>query len=256
MMKQPAVIEDSSRQVAEDAPPRLAASRLPRYVVIADRLRQRIASGALRAGALLPSLHELADEFGVARPTARQAVQLLVSEGLLTSQRGQGTFVTQTATPVKTTPLETSLQELAKTYRDLSPRILEIDEAPRALPSEAAGPADYIYMRRLHSLHGRPYCVIALYILQDAFALRPDDFRSRPVIPVLLEMERPKVTQARQTLTISAADAETAALLGIPTGAPLANMLRVFRTEGGRILYYAEVSYRGDAVRMEIDLKS
>lgn len=235
---------------------RLSASHIPRYVLIADRLRQRITSGAWSAGTLLPSLHQLAAEFGVARPTARQAVQLLVTEGLLVSQRGQGTFVTQAAMPVKTTPLETSLQELAKTYQALTPRILEIDESPRALPFQPDGVADYIYMRRLHSLDGGPYCVIALYIAQDVFDLQPEQFRVKPVIPLILELKRPPIRQAQQTLTISAADAETATLLGIPVGAPVANMTRVFRTDADRVIYYAEVTYRGDAVRLEIDLRS
>lgn len=230
-------------------------SLIPRYVSIADRLRQRITSGAWRAGTLLPSLHKLAEEFDVARPTARQAVQLLVKEGLLSSQRGQGTFVTQAATPIKTTPLETSLYELAQTYKSLSPKILEIDETPRTLPIAPEGPADYVYMRRLHSLDGRPYCVIALYIAQDIFNSKPTQFRSLAVIPLLLQHESLIVQEAKQTLSISAADAETADLLGIPTGAPLANMTRVFRCDDGRIVYYAEVSYRGDAIRLEIDLK-
>jgi GntR family transcriptional regulator len=230
-------------------------SLIPRYVSIADRLRQRITSGAWRAGTLLPSLHELANEFDVARPTARQAVQLLVKEGLLSSQRGQGTFVTQAATPIKTTPLETSLYELAQTYRGLSPKILESDEMPRALPIAPDGPVDYIYMRRLHSLDGRPYCVIALYIAQEIFNSKPEQFRSLAVIPLLLKHESLVIKDAKQTLSISAADAETANLLGIPAGAPLANMARVFRSGEGRIVYYAEVSYRGDAIRLEIDLK-
>src|SRR5690606_31616713 len=129
----------------------------------------------------------LAQEFSVARPTARQAVQLLVKEGLLTSQRGQGTFVTDIATPIKTTPLETSLHELAQTYRSLTPRILEIDEVPRRLPIEEGGAADYIYMRRLHSLDGRPYCVISLYVAQHVFNSKPALFRTKPVIPLLLD---------------------------------------------------------------------
>ncbi|MGB6102841.1 MAG: GntR family transcriptional regulator [Pusillimonas sp.] len=230
-------------------------SHIPRYVVIADRLRQRIASGVWRAGRMLPSLHDLADEFEVARPTARQAVQLLVAEGLLSSQRGQGTFVTQAAAPVKTTPLETSLQALAETYHGLKPRILEIDENPRILPIDSDGKPCYVYMRRLHSLDGRPYCVISLYIAQDVFKSRPAQFRTRPVIPLMLSLKGLTIKQAHQTLSITSADAETAQLLGIPVGAPLANMVRVFQSDNDTIVYYAEVSYRGDAVRMEIDLK-
>src|SRR5690606_23717366 len=160
-------------QVLDDAQPvkepsvhttQFSADHLPRYVIVADRLRNKISSGGWVAGTALPSLHELADEFSVSRPTARQAVQLLVKEGLLSSQRGIGTIVRQAAAPVKTTPLETSLKALSETYKGLTPTILEIDETPRPLPTQPEGNAEFVYMRRLHMADHLPYCVIALYI--------------------------------------------------------------------------------------------
>ncbi len=63
------------------------------------------------------------------------------------------------------------------------------------------------------------------------------------------------IAQARQTLTIGAADAEVATLLHIPVDAPIAHVTRVFSAADGSISYYAEVTYRGDAIRLEIDLK-
>jgi len=233
----------------------IASSPIPRYVVVADRLRKRIESGEWQAGHLLPSLHQLAETFGVARLTARQAVQILVREGLLESRRGHGTVVTDLAVPLQTTPLETSLHELGESYRSLVPRMLEFDDTPRTLPGVADSPADYIYMRRLHSQNERPYCVISLYIPQSVFALDPDGFRTKAVIPVMLDNKSVRIARASQTLGIAAADAEVASLLHIPAHAPVANVTRVFTAKDGTILYYAEVIYRGDAIRLEIDLK-
>lgn len=250
------VVNDAGSQAkaAERAMP-FSVDHLPRYVIIADRLRQKIASGCWPAGTLLPSLHDIAAEFSVARPTARQAVQLLVKEGLLSSQRGLGTFVTKAAAPVKTTPLETSLKALSKTYVGLTPTILEIDETPRTLPTQPKGKPEFIYMRRLHRADGLPYCVISLYIREDVFALEPARFRTQPVIPLMLKLKAVSISEAHQTLTIAVADVETAALLGMTPGAPIANMTRVFQDAKGETIYYAQVSYRGDAVRIDIDLK-
>ncbi len=258
-MNDPEVL--NRKKTADSAPENsghkaLPAGPIPRYVIIADRLRQRVESGIWRAGETLPSLHSLASEFGVARPTARQAVQLLVKEGLLSSRRGQGTFVNEAATPIKTTPLETSLYELAQTYRVLVPRILKIDEVPCALPNAMDQTPQYIHMRRLHSLDGRPYCVISLYIAEHVFNLAPEKFRSQPVIPLMVANNSVDIAQARQTLSIGTADAETATLLGIPVDAPVANVMRTFTSRDGSVLYYAEVTYRGDGIRLEIDLKS
>ncbi|WP_424854961.1 GntR family transcriptional regulator [Streptomyces sp. SAI-170] len=52
---------------------------------IADTLRERIRTGALRAGDRLPTQAELAEEFGVERGTVRQALRALQEDGLLSN---------------------------------------------------------------------------------------------------------------------------------------------------------------------------
>ena len=63
------------------------------YQEIADTLRQRISSGALGPGARLPGEQALAAEFGVARGTARAALQQVEVEGLARVVPGRGRFV-------------------------------------------------------------------------------------------------------------------------------------------------------------------
>ncbi|MEP9395446.1 GntR family transcriptional regulator [Gordonia sp. VNQ95] len=55
---------------------------------IADELRRRIVSGRLAAGFPLPSERELIEEFGVSRPTLREALRVLDSESLIDIKRG------------------------------------------------------------------------------------------------------------------------------------------------------------------------
>ncbi|MCL7425103.1 GntR family transcriptional regulator [Streptomyces sp. YS415] len=52
---------------------------------VADELRARIRSGALRPGQRMPTQAQLADEFGVERGAVRQALRTLQSERLLTN---------------------------------------------------------------------------------------------------------------------------------------------------------------------------
>jgi GntR family transcriptional regulator len=60
---------------------------------IADALRAEIDAGTLEPGAKLPSERQLVETFGVAPQTARQAVAVLKSEGLVEGQAGRGVFV-------------------------------------------------------------------------------------------------------------------------------------------------------------------
>ncbi|MCX5119191.1 GntR family transcriptional regulator [Micromonospora sp. NBC_00362] len=72
------------------APPR---DDTPRYRQIADELRARITSGALPAGAPLPTEVELTQQWNVARGTVREAIALLRAEGLITTARHRGSHV-------------------------------------------------------------------------------------------------------------------------------------------------------------------
>ena len=61
---------------------------------VADGLEKRILEGSLKPGDRLPSERDFAVELGVSRPSLREAIQKLISKGLLTTRHGGGTFVT------------------------------------------------------------------------------------------------------------------------------------------------------------------
>ncbi|MEO7008350.1 MAG: GntR family transcriptional regulator [Caldimonas sp.] len=234
-------------------------AQVPLYVQLADLFRQRIVKGIWKEGEKLPSLDKLVDEFEVARVTVRQAVDRLTRDGLVSPQRGRGTFVTGSPQDDRWLKVETTLQNLADVYRDTHPTILNIDESTRSpLMTEADGVAaeKYVYMRRIHSRQGRPYCVISIYLDAAIFAKHPTRFRKETVIPLLMAMPTVKIVTARQVLTISTADLEVARHLGINVNAPVAEVRRVFTGPKRRVIYLGEVTYRGDFVHMEIDLKS
>lgn len=243
-----------------DASSPLAGSPIPLYLQLADILRGRINRREWPAGGLIPTLEALANEFKVARVTARQAVQLLAREGLLAPRRGFGTVVTKADDAPNIVVMQTSLESLAAMYEATSAKILTFDES-HAMPSVAADVgklgSSYVYMRRLHFTNAKPYAVISLYLLQDVFQRAPEEFRSRAVIPQLLRMKRAvRIERAHQTMAIGTADAESAQLLEISVGTPVALVTRVFLDRHDRILYYAGVIYRGDWVKWEIELQT
>jgi GntR family transcriptional regulator len=65
----------------------------PPYRQIADQLRAVIDGGHLHPGDRLPSEAELTKHYGVARMTARQAIQELRTEGRVVAEHGRGVFV-------------------------------------------------------------------------------------------------------------------------------------------------------------------
>ena len=66
-------------------------SRVPLYFQLAQQLEDAIRDGRLRPGDRIDTETELAQRLSLGRPTVRQAVQELVSKGLLVRRRGVGT---------------------------------------------------------------------------------------------------------------------------------------------------------------------
>jgi GntR family transcriptional regulator len=65
----------------------------PQYRQIADLLRAAIDRGEYPPGSPFPSEPELAERYGVSRPTINRAVSILRGEGLVRVERGRGTIV-------------------------------------------------------------------------------------------------------------------------------------------------------------------
>jgi GntR family transcriptional regulator len=233
-------------------------SPVPRYLQLADLMRRRIERGQWPREHRLPSLDELTGEFGVARVTVRQAIDLLAREGLVSPQQGRGTFVTGEPRRDRIISVVTTLDELARVYNDTQPRIVNIDESAGSPPltaDEGTPAPSYAFMRRVHLRDGRPYCIINIWLDERIFRRAPATFRKKTVIPLLTSMKGVDIRTAHQVLTIGTADMEVAHHLELPVSAPVAEVRRIFKDGEGTVIYLAEVTYRGDAIRLEMDLK-
>jgi GntR family transcriptional regulator len=65
----------------------------PKYAQVVAEIQKRIERGDYAPGTLLPSEHQLVEEFGVSRPTIVKALQALRQEGWIDTQQGRGSFV-------------------------------------------------------------------------------------------------------------------------------------------------------------------
>ena len=106
----------------------------------ADKLRNRIlVEKVYQFGDKLPNENVLSEELEVSRTTLREAVHILISEGLLNVQRGKGTFVVEQWEQHADSGVD--LQELSSkkvTLRDLyETRMIFEPEAAALAKSEA-----------------------------------------------------------------------------------------------------------------------
>jgi DNA-binding FadR family transcriptional regulator len=102
--------------------------------LVASQLRRRIIDRDLRDGDELPREADLLEEFSVSRPSLREAVRILETEGLLRIRRGKrGGAIVQSPTP------ESAAYHLSLTLQSRATTIADISAAREVLEPTCAG---------------------------------------------------------------------------------------------------------------------
>lgn len=232
-------------------------SPVPLYLQVAAALRRRIETGHWDPGSKISTLEELEAEFQVARVTVRQAIDVLQKEGLVRRRQGKGTFVARAIKDKRWLRLQTEWSSLIETIKDNVPRFLPAPESapqPRLAEDEGLPAAEYRFLRSVQTRNGEPFAVAGVHVARDLYERAPEDFQSHTALSVLVEMEDVAIAQAHQTLVIGSADTEIAGLLRVPLNAPTAEAHCVVVNEAGVAVYVAEITYRGDCVKLDINL--
>jgi GntR family transcriptional regulator len=89
----------------------------PAYLQIVHQVARQAARGRLRQGQRLPTVRSLANQLGLNFNTVARAYRVLQRRGLLSAQRGRGTYVTR-RTPRSAAARRHALLDLTRQYVD------------------------------------------------------------------------------------------------------------------------------------------
>ncbi|MFG3442714.1 GntR family transcriptional regulator [Nonomuraea sp. NPDC047897] len=104
----------------------------PPYLQLADALRQSIESGDRVPGSRLPSIRDLARDYGISAQTVQNALRELRTEGLVVSQQGRAFFVRDPSKEGGPEPaLSARVSILEATVKDLANRLAKLEQQPQ-----------------------------------------------------------------------------------------------------------------------------
>ncbi len=225
-------------------------SSLPLYAQIEAHVLQLIHSQQLQPGQMLPSEHELARGYGVSRLTIRQALGRLVDQGVLTRQRGKGTFVIPPRVAQSLTHLGGFSEDMAARCTAASSKILCLEQAKATKTvAERLGlsPGDaVISIKRLRMADGTPMAVEHAYLAFPGC----DRLLKEDLTGSLYELLRARfgivASYAEQLVDAAIAGRDARSALGITAGSPVFEIRRLTFTQDNRPFEYVESTYRGD----------
>jgi GntR family transcriptional regulator len=227
--------------------------RADRAIQVADVLRRQVLRGSLPDG-LLPPEGRLATEFGVSRNTVRESLELLRQEGLIERVSGLGTRVVGS----KYLHGIDDLCGLAETLHGVGRvrnevRISGPVSAPESVARRLAVTpgTQVVYIERRRFANDLPLSLDLTYVVRDlGERLLEFDLTTNDVFVLLERLAGTPLGDAEMALEAVSADAHSAAILGMPPGAPLMMIERLTHLQDGRPVDLEFIRMRGDRVTM------
>ncbi len=227
---------------ADPAPREGAPAFSPLYQQIKALLTGSLQGGEWRPGEMIPSETELAARFKVSQGTVRKAIDALADDNLLVRRQGKGTFVATHAEQevrfrfLRLVPDDGPAGGMARRFIDCR-RQRAPAEVARALGLKAGDAT--LQVRRVLSFEGKPVVLDDIWLPGQAFrgltAERLSEYQG-PMYRLFESEFGVRMIRADEKVRAVAADAESAALLDVVTGAPLLSVERLSYTYGDRPL--------------------
>jgi GntR family transcriptional regulator len=236
-----------ARQALED-------NENPLYVSLAKLLQTQVIEGELLPGSQLPTIEQIAKQYGVAKVTVRQAIGLLTDKGLVQSIQGKGTYVATKSRERRLIRLASDWETFLNSVEGNTAYMLSENDVVAAADTVAGAltpELPYRHMLRIHSTGEVPYALLDIYLDRRCYDLAPDDFDSGMIVSLLRQIPAADAHSMDQVLRITSADIETAGHLDITVNAPIGEVRRTITNSRGEVIYYSLGKYRSDIVTFE-----
>ena len=230
----------------------------PKYAQVIDELRRRIESGEYPPGSLLPSEHQLSDEFQIARPTVVRALRVLRQDGWIETQQGKGSFVRGRPALADLASQRTGEEALNREESREPGEVIEAATAPPP-PRVAAllGPASQgdVLARRLVIRQDGEASELLTWWVPAALAEGTDLGKTEPlhggVRGHLSRRKGVRVDHVLEQVTARHPTAQEAKLLGVGKSVPMLAMYVAARDASGGPVLVLEVVMPGDRHELE-----
>ncbi len=233
--------------------PNLLAAGQPRYLVLAQALIEDIQSGRYPLESLLPTEHELCQQFNVSRHTVREAIRRLSELGFISRQPGVGTRVKANQIASRYVQASEGISDLFQYVRDVRLEIrgsedLIADESHADLLECRVGQA-WLHVKgaRFIPNERRPLSVTDVYIARPYRGVIEE--LDNPTLPIYALIEQKygvMVVEVRQEISAVLIDGEAAVTLGSEPGSPGLLVVRKYFASNDELFEVAVSLHPGD----------
>ncbi|MGA4994725.1 GntR family transcriptional regulator [Nonomuraea bangladeshensis] len=230
----------------------------PKYAQLVQALQRRIESGTYPPGSLLPSEHQLIQEFSVSRPTVVAALRVLREQGWIESQQGKGRFVRGRPAMAAVEPNRPGQAYLTNPETNTPGELIEAGAV--ALPNRVAAlldaqPKSKAFLRRRVVIRdGEPTEHVSLWLpleLSEGTSLTSGEPLCEGIREHLRSRKGVRFDHIVEQITARMPTTQEAKQLGMPKNVPLLAVFGAVRDASGRPLVVVEVLLPADRHELE-----
>jgi GntR family transcriptional regulator len=224
-------------------------SPIPLYLQLANIILDKIRSGEYTPGSRILSENNLAARYGIGRPTARQATDLLVRKRILVRKRGSGTFVCEQQKEVDLFSLAGTTSAFNKKGITVTTHILQnirLDQIRHDPKNPFTNKKAYFYSR-LSRVEKVPVLIEDMYLHDILFkGIDKMDLSCRSLSQIVDEHYYMKPGSGRQNFRIGYLTDEKANALEVSPDTPILMVKRFLNFDQTKNAIYSELYCRTD----------
>jgi GntR family transcriptional regulator len=236
-------------------------SPTPLYLQIKNALVADIDAGQFKPHQRLMSERELGEKFKVSRMTVRQALNEMIRDGILYTQVGKGTYVSESKIKQELQTLTGFSQDMAARGALVSAQVLDARIIPATLTLAAIFGVpmntELVPLSRLRLSDGMRLAIEEAYIRHQVCpGILECDFSKESLYHVLATRYNTILVRAEQTMEASLSTPKEAELLQITSPSPVLRIERLSYNELNMLIEYVKSTYRGDRYKFHTTLQS
>lgn len=235
-------------------------SKIPIYYQLEEAIKNEINKNGMEPHSPIPSEREYAEKHGISRMTVRQAINNLVSQGILYRERGRGTFVSEQKFEQDISQLTSFSEDMRKRQLIPSTKIIKMNECtgPSAIHDKLKlAITDVIYeIVRLRLANNEPIALETIYTPKKLVGTLNDHQIEASFYRYLEDTRGLSIKRGFQSIEAGLANSEEVTYLQIKKNDPVLIMHRISFLDdaAGTPIEFVKSVYRADRYKFNIEM--
>lgn len=219
---------------------------IPQYRKLYEVLRKHIMDGVYKEGDLLPSENELCKLYGMTRPTVRQSLATLATDGYIKKHQGKGSIVHNLPREIGILSVSGTTSAVGnrnlKTKIIVKPVLMQWPEDFMFPLSDLEKESGCIYMERLRLLDNVPIFYDISYIANiNLPRITARQFENRSLFQILRDNYRIEIKGGDQRIKAIPANPKISKFLKIKREQPVLHLERRLETNNQGLFLYSSI---------------